>query len=158
MGLFKKKCKALYAMANGTSVAMKDVPDEVFSQNMMGEGIAIQPNEGLIYAPCDGEISMVMERTLHAVGIVNEDGMELLIHIGLDTVELSGEGFESFVKAGDKVYKGDLLIRYDKAMIMEKGLNDITMLVICDANGHVPTQFYPNEQVSVATSKILEYK
>ena len=79
MGFFKKKTKALYAMANGHSVAIEDVPDEVFATKMMGDGIAIQPKEGKIYAPCNGKVTMVMDNTKHAVGIENEDGMEILI-------------------------------------------------------------------------------
>lgn len=157
MGLFKKKTKILYAMANGRSVAMEDVPDEVFSTKMMGEGIAVIPEDGNIYAPCDGEISMVMEHTLHAVGIINEDGMEILIHIGLDTVELMGEGFEAHIQKGDKVRTGDLLIQYDKALIKQKKVNDITMLVIVEANGHTPVQYFLGQAVLVKTSKLIEY-
>ena len=88
MGFCKKKTKALYAMANGQSIAIEDVPDEVFATKMMGDGIAIQPKEGKIYAPCNGKVTMVMDNTKHAVGIENEDGMEILIHVGLDTVNL----------------------------------------------------------------------
>lgn len=103
MGFFKKKNKAFYAMANGKSVAIEDVPDEVFATKMMGDGIAIQPIEGKIYAPCNGKVTMVMDNTKHAVGIENEDGMEILIHVGLDTVNLGGVGFEVFVQVGDQV-------------------------------------------------------
>ena len=87
--LFKKKekqNKVLSSMANGKSVAIEDVPDEVFSTKMMGDGIAVIPDDGKIYAPCNGKISMVMDNTKHALGIETEDGMELLIHVGLDTV------------------------------------------------------------------------
>ena len=85
--LFKKKekqNKVLSSMANGKSVAIEDVPDEVFSTKMMGDGIAVIPDDGKIYAPCNGKISMVMDNTKHALGIETEDGMELLIHVGLD--------------------------------------------------------------------------
>lgn len=136
MALFKKKTKVLYAIADGTNVAIKDVPDEVFSSKMMGDGIAILPKDGNIYAPCDGEVSMLMEHSLHAVGILTKDGMELLIHIGLDSVELMGEGFQAYIQKGDHVKKGDLLISYNKELLQAKGINDITMMVIVDAAGH----------------------
>lgn len=158
MGFFKKKTKAFYAMANGKSVAMEDVPDEVFATKMMGEGIAIQPNEGNIYAPCHGKVTMVMDNTKHAVGIENEDGMEILIHVGLDTVNLGGEGFETFVQVGDVVKPGDLLIQYDKQKFEADGINDITMLVIVDPKEKTITKYHVDEQVQIKDSPIIEYK
>ncbi|MEG1462259.1 MAG: PTS glucose transporter subunit IIA [Anaerorhabdus sp.] len=158
MGLFKKKGKILYAMANGQSVPIESVPDEVFSTKMMGNGIAIVPEDGNLYAPCDGEISMVMEHTLHAVGLVNDDGMEILLHIGLDTIELMGEGFRAHVSQGDYVHAGDLLIDYDKEFINEKKINDITMLVIVEENGHTPIAYHIQPLVQAKTSKLIEYK
>lgn len=157
MKLFKKKTKALYAMANGKSVAIEDVKDEVFSSKMMGEGIAILPSDGHIYAPCSGEVSMIMEHSLHALGIVSEDGMEVLLHIGLDSVELMGEGFQMHVKKHDIISTGDLLVSFDKALLKEKGISDITMLVIVEASGHKPVCFHSDEQVIAGSSILLEY-
>ena len=157
MNLFKKKIKALYAFANGTSVAIEDVNDEVFSTKMMGDGIAIIPEDGTIYAPCDGTVVMIMEHSLHAIGIVNEDGMELLLHIGLESVDLMGEGFQSHVKKQDQVKRGDLLITYDKGLFQEKGIEDITMLVIAEANGHKPVNYHVNEAMHHKESILLEY-
>lgn len=158
MGFFKKKNKCLYAFANGTTIAMEEVPDEVFSTKMMGEGIAIMPNEGLIYAPCKGKVSMVMDNSKHAVGIENEDGVEVLIHVGLDTVNLLGEGFETHVQVGDNVENGDLIISFDKDLLSKKGLNDMTMMVIVEPNGHSCTKFYCNQEVSIKDSGVIEYK
>lgn len=158
MGLFKKKNKVIYAMANGQSVAIEDVPDEVFATKMMGDGIAVKPSEGYIYAPCAGKITMVMDNSKHAVGIENEDGMELLIHVGLDTVNLAGEGFETFVQVGDDVQVGDLLISYDKEKFDKEGINDITMLVLVNQNNHKVMNYHINEEVSIKTSPIIEYK
>lgn len=158
MGFFKKKNKAFYAMANGKSVAIEDVPDEVFATKMMGDGIAIQPIEGKIYAPCNGKVTMVMDNTKHAVGIENEDGMEILIHVGLDTVNLGGVGFEVFVQVGDQVKSGDLLIQYDKEKFEADGINDMTMLVVVDAKGHHLTKYHINEDVQIINSPIIEYK
>lgn len=158
MGFFKKKNKAFYAMANGKTVAIEDVPDEVFATKMMGDGIAIQPSVGQIYSPCTGKVTMVMDNTKHAVGIENEDGMEVLIHVGLDTVNLEGEGFEAFVKVGDEVKPGDLLISYDKEKFDADGINDITMLVLVDSKNHTVIKYHPNEDVQITTSPIIEYK
>lgn len=158
MGLFKKKIKAFYAMANGETVAIEDVPDEVFATKMMGDGIAIKPSDGNIYAPCVGKITMVMDNTKHAVGIENEDGIEVLIHIGLDTVNLEGRGFEAFVQVGDEVKPGDLLISYNKEQFEQDGINDITMLVVVDPKGHKITKYHIHETVENKTSAILEYK
>lgn len=158
MGFFKKKNKAFYAMANGKTVAIEDVPDEVFATKMMGDGIAIQPNVGQIYSPCIGKVTMVMDNTKHAVGIENEDGIEVLIHVGLDTVNLEWEGFEVFVKVGDEVKPGDLLISYDKQKFEADGINDITMLVLVDPKNHTVTKYHANEDVQIKTSPIIEYK
>ena len=158
MGFFKKKTKSLYAMANGQSIAIEDVPDEVFATKMMGDGIAIQPKEGKIYAPCNGKVTMVMDNTKHAVGIENEDGMEILIHVGLDTVNLEGEGFDTFIQVGDEVKIGDLLISYDKAGFEQKGINDITMLVIVDPKDYKITEYCSHQDVTIQTSAIIKYK
>ena len=159
--LFKKKekqNKVLSSMANGKSVAIEDVPDEVFSTKMMGDGIAVIPDDGKIYAPCNGKISMVMDNTKHALGIETEDGMELLIHVGLDIVNLMGEGFATHVSAGDSVETGELLISYDKTDFVTKGINDITMLVIVENGGHEITKYNINENVHIIESPLIEYK
>ena len=146
--LFKKKekqNKVLSSMANGKSVAIEDVPDEVFSTKMMGDGIAVIPDDGKI-------------NTKHALGIETEDGMELLIHVGLDTVNLMGEGFATHVSAGDSVETGELLISYDKTDFVTKGINDITMLVIVENGGHEITKYNINENVHIIESPLIEYK
>ena len=159
--LFKKKekqNKVLSSMANGKSVAIEDVPDEVFSTKMMGDGIAVIPDDGKIYAPCNGKISMVMDNTKHALGIETEDGMELLIHVGLDTVNLMGEGFATHVSTGDSVETGELLISYDKTDFVTKGINDITMLVIVENGGHEITKYNINENVHIIESPLIQIK
>lgn len=101
----KNKNKVFYAFANGVSVDLSEVNDEVFSQKMMGEGVAIKPSEGKIYSPCDGTIAAVMKESKHAVGIRTKDGVEFLIHVGIDTVALNGEGFELYCEEGNAVKK-----------------------------------------------------
>lgn len=116
----------------GEVVSIKEVNDPTFSQEMLGKGIAIKPNKGRVVAPIDGEIAMIFE-TKHAVSILTEQGAEILIHIGLDTVKLKGENFISHVKAGDKVKAGDLLIEFDKEKIIQAGYDTITPMVICNS-------------------------
>lgn len=101
----------LGAVADGTLVPMEKIPDEVFSQGIMGVCCGVDPSDGRVYAPVDGEISQVTD-TLHAVGIAAE-GMELLIHAGVDTVDMKGDGFTNAVKKGQMVKKGDLLLTMD---------------------------------------------
>lgn len=116
----------------GEVVSIKEVNDPTFSQEMLGKGIAIKPNKGRVVAPVDGEIAMIFE-TKHAISMVTEQGAEILIHIGLDTVKLKGENFNSHVKAGDKVKAGDLLIEFDKEKISQAGYDTITPMVICNS-------------------------
>ena len=113
---------------NGKVVPLKEVPDPVFSQEMMGKGCAIIPNDGNIYSPFDGEVRMIAA-SKHAIGLINEDGVEILIHFGLETVSLNGEGFDVKVEIGQKVAKGELLMQADYQMMKEKGFNLITPIV-----------------------------
>lgn len=158
MALFKRKDKSFYAFATGETIEMEKVPDEVFATKMMGEGIAILPVDGKITAPCAGKVSVVMDKSKHAVGIENTDGMEILIHVGLDTVNLMGEGFETHVEVGDVVEKGELLISFDKKALEEKGINLITMLVVVNDNGHTLKDYVHNQKVTAISSKIVSYK
>ena len=112
---------------NGKVIAITDMEDEVFSSEAMGTGVAVIPEEGKVYAPCDGEVTMVFP-TGHAIGLTSENGTELLIHIGVNTVEENGNGFEVKVQQDAKVKKGDLLIAFDLEMLRQK--YDMTTPVI----------------------------
>lgn len=133
-GFFKKKSepKELKAMVNGEVISVTEVKDDVFSSCMLGKGIAIHPSDGVVVAPVDGEISVTMEGTNHAVGIRIAEGFDLLIHIGLDTVSLNGEGFTSHISMGQKVKAGDKLITFDKALVESKGLCADVILIALD--------------------------
>lgn len=113
----------------GKIVDIADVPDDVFAQKLLGDGVAIEPIEGVVYSPVDGEITQLFG-TKHAVGIVTDDELELLIHIGIDTVKLKGEGFKTFVSQGDKIKSGDKLIEFDLDLIKEKAKSTITPFLI----------------------------
>lgn len=137
MGLFgfgKKKEEKIHAHLNGTFVKIEDVQDPVFSQKMMGDGFAIDPNEGVLYAPVEGEIVNLFP-TLHAVGIKSTNGFEILMHIGLDTVNLKGEGFEACVKVGDNVKVGQELIKFDLEGVAAKVPSMVTPLVVTNLEG-----------------------
>lgn len=153
-----KTIGSLYTVANGTSKAIESVPDEVFSTKILGEGIAVQPIDGYIYAPCDGRITMIMKYSLYALGMVNQEGMEILIHIGIDSVELMGEGFQLYVKKDDYVHMGDLIMKYDPMLFKQRGINDVIMMVIVESNKHEPIIFHINEKVEVTKSKLIEYQ
>lgn len=124
----------LGAITDGEVVDLTEVPDPVFAQKMMGEGFGIKSTTGVFVAPCDGEITLVFP-TKHAIGFKSERGDEILIHVGLDTVSLNGEGFEVFVAQGDKVKKGDKVSKADLAFIESKGLQTITPCVVSDMTG-----------------------
>ena len=115
----------------GQAVKLDDVPDPVFSGKILGDGAAVIPSEGKILSPVNGEVVSVAE-TLHAYGLRTEDGLELLIHVGLDTVQLKGECFHVHVKEGDRVSAGDLLAEVDLDTLKEKGLNPVTPVLVCD--------------------------
>ena len=117
--------------ANGTSVLLEQVPDAVFADKILGDGMAIIPSDGKFLSPVDGEVASVAD-SLHAIGFQTEDGLDVLIHIGLDTVKLNGEGFHVFVNVGDKVKKGDLVAEVDLQVLANNGLNPITPVIICD--------------------------
>lgn len=116
-GFGKRKLK-LAAPVAGRIIDITEVADDVFSSKMMGDGFAVEPSAeaDTIVAPCDGEVTLVA-KTLHAVAL-RADGVELLIHVGLDTVELAGEGFHALVKAGDQVRRGTPLLQFDRAALV----------------------------------------
>ena len=120
--IFKKKTEVITAHISGKVVPVEKVNDEVFSAKILGEGIGICPTEDMIVAPCDGEVVSVMEDTKHAIVIKTYNGIEILIHIGINTVSMKGDWFELFTKTGDSVKKGDKLISFNSELIKSNGL------------------------------------
>lgn len=127
----KTKVLSVFSPLNGKAVPLADVPDPVFSDKVLGDGCAIIPDDGKLYSPVNGEVSSVAE-TKHAYGFTSEDGLEILVHFGLETVGLKGEGFTPHVSVGDKVKVGDLIAEIDIDLIKEKGLNTITPVLVSD--------------------------
>ena len=117
----------LYAPANGRLIAMKDVPDPVFSGEVLGKGCAVWPETDIVYAPVTGTVSVTMG---HAVGITTDDGIEVLVHIGVDTVNMNGEGFTGYVAKGDKVTAGQPVIKVDREKVKAAGYPDCVVLAV----------------------------
>lgn len=121
--------ETLVSPLSGDVVALENVNDPVFSSGAMGKGLAVKPTEGVVYAPADAEVTIAFE-TGHAYGLKTASGAEILIHIGIDTVSMNGNGFEKLVAAGDKVKAGDAIAKFDAAKIAEAGLDDTTMIIV----------------------------
>ena len=129
---FKKnqnKEVSLIAPITGRTIDLSNVPDKVFAEKLAGDGIAIDPTGDVIVAPADGELTLVF-KTMHAFAITLANGSELLIHIGIDTVSLNGEGFQQLVEAGAQVKAGTPIVKIDRDFILNKGLSLITPVLI----------------------------
>lgn len=131
-----KKAVQIMSPMNGTTVPLSEVNDAVFSQKVLGDGIAVLPQDGKVYAPTDGTITTLFE-TKHAIGLESTQGAEILIHIGIDTVNLEGRYFTAHVKTGDIVKKGDLLVTFDKMAIEQEGYETITPVLITNTDNFV---------------------
>ncbi len=114
---------------NGELMTLAQVPDETFASKVLGDGFAIKPTDGVVYAPVDGKIAQLF-RTNHAVGILTDEGLEVLIHVGIDTVKMNGQGFNAFVKKGDVVLRGQKLLEFDLDLVRSQAKSDITPIVI----------------------------
>lgn len=126
----------VYSPMEGEAIPLSKVNDAVFAGEVLGKGFAVVPSEGSVYAPCDGVVSALFD-TLHAVGITSDDGVEILIHVGLNTVELKGQHYIAHVAAGDQVKKGDLLLTFDMEKIQEAGYDLTTPVIVANtANYH----------------------
>ena len=146
--------KSILAPLSGKAVPLEQVPDAVFSQKILGDGIAILPEDGKIYAPVNGEVASVAD-TLHAYGFISEDDLEILIHVGLDSVALKGEGFVSHVNVGDMVKAGDLIAEVDLKFLESKNVPTITPVLICDGADDLPMHTASGNVVAGKDSVII---
>ena len=147
--LFGKKLEGIYAPIAGKAVAITEVPDPTFAEGMLGNGIAIEPTDGKVYAPCDATVDMMFD-TGHAVSMTTESGVEILVHVGLETVGLEGKPFTVHVKDGDKVKKGQLLLEADLEAIKAAGLPIITPMVICNTDDYATFNTHVGKAVTNA--------
>lgn len=147
----------LVAVANGTVVNMEDVPDEAFASKSLGDGVAVILEDGKVYAPADGEVSMVAE-TLHAFGLETADGLELLVHIGVNTVELQGQGFTPKVKVGDTVKAGQLLCEVDMDLLRSKKYPTHIPVILLNGEDCGEILRYPTKQARAGETVIVQYR
>ena len=144
----------LVAVATGKVLAMTQAKDEAFATCAMGDGVVIEPEKGVVVAPADGKITALMKPSLHAIGIETKEGLNLLIHIGIDTVKLDGKGFKSFVKSGQEVKAGDKLVEFDIDLIKKEGCSpDVMVVVLEDSN--LPKVAYKTGEKTVAGKTVV---
>ncbi len=141
---FKKKQKSyeMAATADGKVIPMTDASDPVFSSCALGGGVVIRPTGTVVVAPADGRVTATMEGSNHAIGMELEGGLEILIHIGVDTVSLKGEGFTALVKSGDTVKKGTELIRFEREALEAKGFCMEVMQIVMDGEKSSGVQYH----------------
>ena len=137
----------LYSPLKGQSIPLEEVPDETFATGVLGLGAAVIPSTGKVVAPADGEVSTLFE-TKHAIGLSLDNGMELLIHIGINTVELAGEGFTAHVADGDRITRGQTLITFDKSFIESKGYHMATPVIITNPDDYAEITFAAGGEVT----------
>ena len=146
------------AFLSGRAIPLEEVPDEVFSQHVMGDGLAIEPEDETVVAPANATVSAVMEDSRHACGLTLENGLEILIHVGIDTVSMNGDGFELFVKEGDKVRAGQPLIRFDKKKILAAGHPTVTVFVVTDEGNASNLQFHTGMKTQAGETEIASFE
>lgn len=153
--LFKKNQGVqIHSPVSGKIIPLEEVPDPVFAEKMMGEGIAIMPAESVLVAPFDGEIVQIPE-TKHAIGMRDKGGNEVLIHIGLETVELKGEGFTPKVQSGEQVTLGQPLIEIDLEYLRENAPHIITPIVVTNSAGSGKSYQFTDEKEAKAEETVL---
>lgn len=146
--MFEKNAKtiSLKAVEDGRTIPMDEVNDQTFAQELLGPGIAIVPSNGTVVSPINGTIATVMD-TKHAVCIQGEDGLELIVHAGLDTVELNGKYYQTYKEIGDQVKAGDVLLEFDLEEITKAGYDVTTPIVITNLGDYKITKCLTGQQV-----------
>ena len=156
MPLFSNKEKKLLAVADGKALPLGDVPDEAFSSGILGIGFAIEPTAGTVHSPIDGKIDSITD-SHHAYTILSEDGLDVLVHIGIDTVELGGKGFLPMVAVGDTVKAGDILARADLDVIRTAGKPTVIPVLITNPDALAKRDFIYGEVLG-GKSEVLRYR
>ena len=143
------------AITNGTLIPMNQIPDPVFAQGILGNCIGIDPDDGFIYAPTDGIISNIAD-SLHAIGLTCDNGLELLIHLGIDTVKLNGSTFQCFTKTGKHVKRGQKLMRMDLMQIRDAGYSPLAITCILNASDFPDAHFTEKTHTRTGDPMILK--
>lgn len=144
----------LTACVSGQVIPMEEVPDQVFASKALGDGVAIIPEDEILKAPASGTVAVVMEGSLHACGLLLDNGMEVLLHIGLDTVDMKGDGFAAFVKPGDRVDAGDSLIQFSRGKIKAAGHPDMVIMVVTNPGAAKNIEWKPGIHVSAGVDSV----
>ena len=145
----------LRAFLTGKVIPLKEVNDGVFSEGVMGDGLAILPENDTLYAPCDGEVTVLMYESRHACGLTLENGMEILLHIGIDTVEMQGDGFEYLVSLNQKVKQGTPLVRFDREKIRTAGHPDVTVCIVTEEGNAKDFEFVTDIHAEAGKTEIV---
>lgn len=153
---FKKERQFAFSPVSGKVINLEDVNDDVFSKKIMGEGVAIIPDEMQIVSPFNCTVTAVLDSN-HAIGLTTDDGIEAIVHVGLDTVNLKGRGFKCFVNEGDIVKVGDQLLAFDKDVIEAEGYDTITMLVVSNTNSKQIVIMENLDLAKAGQTKIIEF-
>lgn len=154
----EEKIKDFTAFLTGKAIPLEEVGDGVFSEKIMGDGLAILPENDVLYAPADAVVEAVMPDSKHACGLKMENGMEVLLHIGIDTVTMNGDGFEYLIEKGQRVTAGTPLIKFDRDKIKAAGHPDVTMCIIANEGSAHDIQFYTGAYVTAKETRIAAYK
>jgi len=155
-GLFKKKVE-LKAVANGRCIPLEEMADEAFASKALGDGVAIVPADGTVASPCDGAIALLPE-TRHAFVVTRDDGQQVLVHVGIDTVALGGEGLHAFAKPGDAVRAGQPVIEFEPATMAERGLDMTAAMVLLDAGDKRVEKPALGRQVARGSDVVVTYR
>ena len=154
---FLKRNFRLVAPVSGKVLDLSTVPDEIFADKMVGEGIAIDSTDDIVVAPADGEISLIF-KTNHAFGMLLDNDVEVLVHIGLDTITLGGEGFIRLAEEGQKVKAGDPILKVDRKFVTSRSCSLITPVLITNHDIVNFTSFNIGNEVKSGSDVVLEYK
>ena len=154
--LFVKKEKLMLAVADGQAIPLSEVPDEAFASGMLGVGFAIKPTAGTVYSPVSGKIISITD-SRHAYTILTDDGLDVLVHIGIDTVSLGGEGFVSMVVAGEHIQAGSVIARADMELITSKNLSTVIPVLVTNPENLTKTDFTYGKVLG-GKSEVMRYK
>lgn len=153
----KEDVTSMKAFLTGNVIPVKEVNDGVFSEGVMGDGIAILPENDILYAPADAEVSVLMPDSRHACGLKLANGMEVLLHIGLDTVNMQGDGFEYLIKQGDFVTQGTPLIKFDREKIQKAGYRDVTICVVSETGNAKNIRFKTGMKAEAKQTQVASW-
>lgn len=153
----EKPITSLKAYLSGNVIPIKEVPDPVFSEGILGDGLAICPKGNEVIAPAEGVVTVAPSDSKHACGIRLSNGVEILLHVGLDTVSLGGKGFELKVSPGQKVKEGQPLIAFDRNVIREAGCQDMVILVVVENEKGIPVQFCTGIDAEAGVTEIVKF-